>query len=78
MASNYKYSNDYFGINNIISAIIAIFIGSILGIIVRLLEGNIVAGIVRLIITITGVGALVLNIVDFVMLLLGGKILRLL
>ena len=78
MANNYNYSNDYFGINVIISAILAFFFGGILGIIVRFLEGNAVAGIVRLIIAITGVGAVVLGIVDFVLILLNGKILRVL
>lgn len=72
------YSNDYFGINKIISAILAFFFGGILGIIVRFLEGNVVAGIVRLIIAITGVGALIIGIIDFVLILLNGKILRVL
>lgn len=73
-----KYSNDYFGLNKIVSAILAIFLGGILGIIVRLLEGKTVAGIVRLIMAITGVGFVILNIIDFVLILLNGKILRLL
>ncbi len=73
-----KYSNDYFGINRIISAILAFFFGGILGIIVRFLEGNVVAGIVRLIIAITGVGALIIGIIDFVLIILNGKILRVL
>ena len=72
------YSNDYFGINKIVSAILAFFFGGILCIIVRFLEGNVVAGIVRLIIAITGVGALIVGIIDFVMILLNGKILRVL
>jgi hypothetical protein len=76
MAKTYK--NDYFGINKIVSAILAFFFGGILGIIVRFLEGNVVAGIVRLIIAITGVGALIVGIIDFVMILLNGKILRVL
>lgn len=74
----YSYKNDYFGINRIISAILALFFGAFLGIIVRLLEGNLVAGIVRLIITITGVGYIILNIIDFVLILLNGKILKVL
>lgn len=73
-----KYSNDYFGINKIVSAVLALFFGGILGIVVRLLEGKTVAGIVRLIMAITGVGFVILNIIDFVLLLLDGKILRLL
>ena len=76
MAKTYK--NDYFGINKIVSAILAFFFGGILGIIVRFLEGNVVAGIVRLIIAITGVGALIVGIIDFVMILWNGKILRVL
>lgn len=73
-----KYSNDYFDLPKIISAILAFFFGGILGIIVRLLEGNLVAGIVRLIIAITGIGAIIIGIIDFVMILLNGKILRVL
>lgn len=76
MAASKK--QDYFGLNKIISAILAFFIGSILGIIVRFLEGKPVAGVVRLILTITGVGAIVLNIVDFVLIILNGSILRVL
>ncbi len=77
MANNYSYSTDYFGINRIVSAILAFFFGGILGIIVRFLEGNVVAGIIRLIIAITGVGALIVGIIDFILILLNGKILRL-
>ena len=75
MASNYSYKNDYFGINKIISAIICIFIGGIMGAIVRLLEGNIVAGLVRLVACFFGIG-FIMNVVDFVLILLNGKILR--
>lgn len=71
-------SNDYFGINRIISAILALFLGGILGIIVRFLEGKPVAGIVRLIIAITGVGFIILNIIDLILIIVDGKILRVL
>ena len=71
-------SNDYFGINRIISAILAFFLGGILGIIVRFLEGKPVAGIVRLIIAITGVGFIILNIIDLILIIVDGKILRVL
>lgn len=69
-------SKDYFGINRIISAILAFFFGGILGIIVRFLDGKPVAGIVRLIMAITGIGFLILNIIDFILILVDGKILR--
>lgn len=69
-------SNDYFGINRIISAILAFFFGGILGIIVRFVDGKPVAGIVRLIIAITGVGYFILNVIDFILILVDGKILR--
>ena len=69
-------SKDYFGINRIISAILAFFFGGILGIIVRFVDGKPVAGIVRLIIAITGVGYFILNVIDFILILVDGKILR--
>ncbi len=72
-----KYSNDYLGLNKVVSAILALLFGGIIGAIVRLLEGNLVAGIVRLVISITGVGLVLLNIIDFVLILTSGKMLRL-
>ena len=79
MANNYKYSSDYFGINKIVSAILAFFFGGIIGCIVRFLEGNIVAGVVRLIFILCAyVPAFILGVIDFVMILLNGKILRVL
>lgn len=72
------YSNDYFDLPKLISAILAFFFGGILGIIVRFLEGNVVAGVVRLIAAFTGIGALIIGIIDFVMIILNGKILRVL
>ena len=39
---------DYFGLDYIISLILAIFFGPILGIITRILDGKIVAGILRI------------------------------
>ena len=68
--------NDYFGLPYIVSLILAIFFGPILGIIVRFMEGKMVAGIVRLIVTITGVGAIVLLIIDFVCMIIKKSIWR--
>lgn len=70
-----SYSGDYFGINRIISAILCFFIGGILGGIARIVEGKPVAGIVRLVACLFGVG-FIMNIVDFVLILVSGKILR--
>jgi len=71
-----RKNRDYFGLNVVVSAILAFFFGCILGIVVRFVENKPVAGIVRLIITITGVGALLLNIIDFVLIIVNGSILR--
>ncbi len=70
-----KSGKDYFGINRVISAILCIFIGFILGIVVRFMEGKPVAGLVRLLTCFIGVG-LLMNIVDFVLIILNGRILR--
>ena len=72
--------NDYLGLDWIISLILAIFIPTslILGIVTRFMEGNVVAGVVRLIVTITGIGAIVLWVIDLVMMILNKSIWRLL
>lgn len=67
-------SNDYFGINRIISAILAFFIGFILGAIVRFQEGKPVAGIIRLL-GFIGYG-FIINIIDLILILCNGKMLR--
>ena len=70
-----KTSKDYFGLSRIVSIILAIipFTAWILGAITRFKEGKIVAGIIRLI----GLGA-ILWVVDLVLMILNGKILRVL
>lgn len=70
-----KSKQDYFGINKIISAILCLLFGFLLGIIVRFLEGKPVAGLVRLLSCCIGVGFL-MNIIDFVLILVNGRILR--
>lgn len=70
-------SNDYFGIHKIISAILALFFGWILSPITRILEGKAVAGVVRILLLFVGIG-FILDIVDFVLILVDGKILRVL
>lgn len=72
-----KGGNDYFGINKIISAILAFFLGWIISPIVRILEGNALAGVIRLVLVFIGVG-FILGIIDCVLILLNGKILRVL
>lgn len=65
---------DYFGLNKIVSAILAFFIGFILGAIVRFQEGKPVAGILRLL-GIIGYG-FIINIIDLVCILVNGKMFR--
>ena len=69
---------DYFGLPKLVSLILSIFCGSILGCVTRFLEGKMVAGIVRLVMIVTGVGLVILNILDFVCILLKGTMFRLL
>ena len=68
-------SNDYFGLSRIVSIILAIipFTAWILGALTRFKEGKIVAGIIRVI----GLG-FILWVVDLVLMIMNGKILRLL
>ena len=70
-----KTSKDYFGLGRILSLILAIIpvTAWILGVVTRFKEGKIVAAIIRLV----GVGALIF-IVDFICMLLNGRIWRLL
>ena len=74
MAKAQNKGGDYFGLPRIVSIILAIFIipSWILGAVTRFAEGKILAGIVRLI----GLGILIF-IVDLVLLILKGKIWRL-
>ena len=65
---------DYFGLNKIVSAILAFFIGFILGAIVRFQEGKPIAGIVRLL-GFIGYG-FIINIIDLVCILVNGKMFR--
>ena len=67
-------SKDYFGLDWIISLILAFFIGPILSIITRILDGKIVAAIVRLIPPVMGV----CYVLDIVFLILKKEIFRLL
>lgn len=70
-----KTSKDYFGLGRLLSLILAIIPPTawILGVVTRFKEGKIVAAIIRLI----GVGAIIF-IVDFIFMLLNGRIWRLL
>ena len=72
--------NDYFGLSYIVSLILAIIpITSVVcGIVTRFMEGSMVAGIVRLVIAITGIGSLVLWVIDLVMMILNKSIWRVL
>jgi len=70
-----KKGKDYFGLGRLISIILAIIpvTSWICGAITRFMEGKIIAGIIRLI----GLG-FILWIIDLILMILGGKILRLL
>jgi len=70
-----KSSQDYLGFSRIVSIILAIipFTAWIFGIITRLKEGKIVAAIIRIFF-----GAWIIWIIDLVLMILQGKILRVL
>ena len=72
---SYNYDTDYFGLEKIISIILALFIGSLLGGIIRIMEGKILAGVLRIVLYFTGIGFIV-NILDIVMIATTGKMLR--
>ena len=63
-----KSSKGYFGITGIVAVILAIFPPTqiVLGLIQRFLDGNIVAFIVRLLVTFTGIGTLIIWIMDII------------
>ena len=71
---------DYFGLTWIVSLILAIIpITSVVcGIVTRFQDGKLVAGVVRIIVAVTGVGAVVLWVVDLVLMILNHSIWRLL
>ena len=68
-------NSDYFGLGRLVSVILAIipFTAWLLGAVTRFKEGKIVAGIIRVI----GLG-FILWVVDLVLMILNGRILRLL
>lgn len=70
-----KTGKDYFGWNRILSIILAIFpvTALILGIATRLTEGKIVAALLRLIL-----GWNIIWLIDIVLMILNGRIMRLL
>ncbi len=70
-----KTGKDYFGLGRIVSIILAIipFTSWILGALTRFSEGKIVAGILRLIF-----GFTIVWIIDLVLMIMNGKIMRLL
>ena len=68
-----KKGKDYFGLGRIVSILLCLFLGPIMGIIARFSEGKIVAGLIRLFF-----GWNILWLIDFILMLLQGKILRIL
>ena len=69
-----KSSKDYLGLGRLVSIILAIipFTAWILGVVTRFKEGKIIAGVIRI------VGGAIIWIADLVLMLLTGRILRLL
>jgi hypothetical protein len=67
-----KKGKDYFGLPRIISIILCFFLGPILGIIQRIMDGNILAAILRLLF-----GWNLVWLIDFILMIVKGSILRL-
>ena len=78
--------NDYFDLSRLVSLILALipFTSWICGALTRFQEGKIVPAVVRIVVTVTGVGALIIwvldlvYILDAVLMVLNGRILRIL
>ena len=66
--------NDYFGLSRLASILLAIFLSPICGIITRFMEGNTLAGVLRLVIELTGIGTLILWVLDLVGIIQNNKI----
>lgn len=66
-----KKGKDYFGMNRIVSILLCLFLGPIMGIIARFSEKKIVAGILRLFF-----GWNLVWLIDFILMLVQGSILR--
>jgi len=76
-----KSSNKgYLGITGIVAIILAIIpiTQFVLGLVQRLVDGNIVAFLVRLLVSLTGIGALIIWIMDIVKMVTAGTIWRVL
>ena len=71
-----KYNKDYFGLNRVVSIILAIIplTAWLLGAITRFKEGKIVAGIIRII----PIGGFILWLCDLVWMIVKGRIVRIL
>ena len=67
-----KKSKDYFGLPWIVSVLLAFFLGPLMGILTRISEKKFVAAIVRLFL-----GWNILWLIDFILILIGKPILRL-
>ncbi len=70
-----KKGKDYFGLGRVVSIILAIFpvTAWILGAVTRFMEGKIVAGLIRIIF-----GFNIVWLIDLVLMIISGKIMRLL
>ncbi len=72
--------SDYFGLSWIVSLILAIIpiTSWVCGFVTRFMEGKTIAGVVRLVIGLTGIGTLILWVIDLVMMILNKSIWRVL
>lgn len=67
-----KKGKDYFGLPRIVSIILCFFLGPILGIVQRIMDGKILAAILRLLF-----GWNLVWLIDFILMIVKGSILRL-
>ncbi|MBE6656680.1 MAG: hypothetical protein E7609_07465 [Ruminococcaceae bacterium] len=67
---------DYFGLSRLVSLILAIIpiTALVCGIITRFQEGAMVPAVVRLIVGLTGIGTIIVWVLDLVCMILNGKI----
>lgn len=67
---------DYFGLSRLVSLILAIIpiTALVCGIVTRFQEGQMVPAVIRLVVGLTGVGTLLIWVLDLVCMILNGKI----
>ena len=68
--------NDYFGLSRIVSLILAIIpiTAFVCGVVTRFQEGKMVPAVIRLIVGLTGIGTLIVWVLDLIGMVVNGKI----